>query len=223
MTGKTPSKPLLYGASLLILLNVAMFALPFVGAPVSYHIVSAGKSFRITAAQGYSAFGGDFYFVGYSRDGTGDINDFNTVKMGVAGDVWPRFGFCSDTPTSTVTLTDLTDSSLTYTTSAAGNQRLWTPDLGTPDSISGGLMSWDGTNSVVNVATLGAATVTLSWSTPAAVTHTGLMSGVDIIATIFPAVAVVLVIGGLRDPENGDTLIKLAIMAGLVALIAAMI
>ena len=209
--------------STIMLVNAVLFAFPLVGSSPSFKWMAAGKLLQADPSQGFSGFGSTFYFTAYSRVGTGNINDFSVVKLGSHGDVIPRFGFCSDTLGSTMTLTGLTDHSVTYTTSALGTQRLWTPDMGEPDTITGGVMSWDAINSVVNILTLGASTVVVGWTTPGVVASTGLMSGVYIIASFFPVIAVMLVVGGLRNPEHGDMLIKMAIIAGIIAFLAAFI
>jgi hypothetical protein len=206
-----------------MLMNAVIFAFPLVTSSPSWKWMNAGKLLQADPSQGFSGFGSTFYFTAYSRVGTGDINDFAVVKLGSHGDVIPRFGFCSDTLACTMTLTGLTDHSVTYTASAAGGQRLWTPDMGEPDTITGGTMSWDAVNSVVDVNTGGASTVVVGWTTPGVVASTGLLSGVNIIANLFPFIVIMLLFGATKSPDQAGVLIKLAIIAGIIAFLAAFI
>jgi len=209
--------------SVVMLMNAVIFAFPLVTSAPSWKWMNAGKLLQADPSQGFSGFGSTFYFVAYSRVMTGNINDFSTVKLGTKGDIIPRFGFCSDTPGVTMTLTGLTDHTVIFTASGAGAQRLWAPDMGgAPYSITGGSMTWDAVNSVVDVSTGGASTVVVGWG-GGATASAGILSGVSIIASFFPFLALIFVIGGLRDPEHGGALITMAIIAGILAFLAAFI
>ena len=209
--------------SVVMLMNAVIFAFPLVTSAPSWKWMNAGKLLQADPSQGFSGFGSTFYFVAYSRVMTGNINDFSTVKLGTKGDIIPRFGFCSDTPGVTMTLTGLTDHTIIFTASGAGAQRLWAPDMGgAPYSITGGSMTWDAVNSVVDVSTGGASTVVVGWG-GGATASAGLLSGVNIITGLLPFIVIMLLFGATKSPDQAGVLIKLAIVAGIIAFLAAFI
>ncbi len=60
-------------------------------------------------------------------------------------------------------VTDVTANSLTYTISGAGFQRIYFQGFGTPDDVTGGIVTVGAGNSL-RVLTIGAGTVVMSWN-----------------------------------------------------------
>ncbi len=196
-----------------------------IAAPYSAHAilgfnsVAAGKLLRVDESQGWTTWSDTLYFTSYSRAGTGWINDFANVKLGVAGYVMPRLGWCSDTAGSNMTLIGLAQYSMTYTTTGAGSQRVWCPDRGEPVSAAGSVgMIWDDANQVATLGTAGAGAVTLTWT--AATTGINITNFYDAFAllSIVPIVlGAIVVVGVLSGAMNASDATAVAIVAVVFA------
>jgi len=211
---------MIYLITITMIMSVVMFFSTPVKSVPTYKAIVAGKLLRIDeSVQGFFTFSNTLYFTGYSRALTGGINDFANVKLGSSGYVMPRLGFCSDTLGSTMTLTSLAINTVVYTTNATGTQRIWCPDRGEPTFINGDSSnSWDGVNSVVNINTLGASTVTVSWSAidPASPAYDG---GAGMIIQFMQVVIVLMVVGAIKNPDHRGILIEMAIVSGVITLL----
>jgi len=176
--------------------------------------IATGKLLQINpATQGYLSFSDTLFFTGYSRSGTGGINDFSGVRLGAAGYTQPRLGFTSDEATENMTVTNIDQYTLTYTMTGAAISRVWCPDLHEPLTITGGFAAWDDVNQVVTVTNLGADTIVMTWS--AAATSINLSNYynafalIAIIPLLLAAVAVIGIVGGGMD---GETAAQIAVM-----------
>lgn len=211
-----------YGVfALLIISFVSAVAVPAAESLTSFKSVEAGKKMQILGTQGWSTTSKNLYFTSYSRVATGDINDYANVKLGSMGYVMPRLGWCSDTATSNLTMVDMTVNTVTFTVNGAGTQRVWCPDRGEPADISGDdTHSWDSVNQVITTTTTGADTVTLRWySTSSA----GIFTAAQLLITLFPLIIVYMIFEAIRHPDYRRLLITLAVIAGVLVLLANLI
>ncbi len=209
-------------AALIVSVSLSV-GIPIAESVVNYKSIAAGKLVRVSDAQGYTGWSKTLYFAGYSRSGTGGINDFNTVKLGSTGYVMPRLGFTSDTPTCLMTVTGIAINSVTYTASAAGAQRLWVPDRGEPDEVTGeDSWSWDAINSVVDINTSGPSTIVVTWFGSSGDVRP-MISGAQTIINLFPIIIVMMLVGAVKSPDNAGLLIRLAVVAGIIVFMASFI
>lgn len=208
-------------ALLMICAFASAVAIPIAQSALSFKAVEAGKLLRIDAAQGWSTTSKNLYFTAYSRVATGNINDFLNVKLGSTGYVMPRLGWCSDTSTSNLTVTEITVNSVTYQVSGAGTQRIWCPDRGDPTEITGeDTESWDAANQVLTTTTTGADTITLRWYSTSSL---GFFESAWIIINFMPFFIILMAIEAIRNPEYRSLLIKLCILAGFLVMMANLI
>lgn len=175
----------------------------------AFKSIDAGKGLCIDpATQGSTSFSDALYFTAYSRVATGAINDFANVKLGAAGYVMPRLGFCSDTITAALTLTGLSQYSVTYTMSAAGSSRVWCPDRGEPVTVTGagaGVWLWDAVNQVATVSSPGAGAVTLTWTAAStSIDLSSWYSAFSLLAIVPVVMGALVILGALRGMDGGD-------------------
>ena len=169
--------------------------------------------------QGYLKFSDDVYFTSLSMSATGYLVDFNNIKLGAGGFVEPRLGFCSDTTTSNITVTEITDNTVRYTTTAAGLQRVWCPDRGEPFDVVGATWTWNDVDQVVNLSTLGpdADAVTIYWYTGGG---GGLSDAANLIISLLPLFVVLMAVGAWKSPDYRAEFIAMVLIAGTLLVIA---
>lgn len=176
--------------------------------------------------QGYVTWSDTIYFAAFTGVGTGDIIDFSQVYLGAGGDVWPRMGICSDDTATNVTITGLTDYTLSYMwTGAGGPVRIWCPDMGRPDTVTGGtLTNWDATYQVATVTPTDE-NVALTWTgatVPTDTIHINTIESIRLLGVLVPLIitATALLMFLTGNSKMGIILIIGAVLATVLIPIA---
>lgn len=215
-------KTIIYATLLLAVISWGIFtSFPLVESAPTFKVIASGILLRASSTQGYCTTSKNLYFQSMTIVLTGGIIDCSNVKLGSTGYVMPRLGWCSDTATSNLTLTDLTANTLVYSVVGAGTQRIWCPDRGEPTEITGEFSSsWDSVNQVLTTTTSGSGVITLRWYSS---TSFGFFEAAQILMGFLPFIILAMVIGAVKYPDYRGTLIKLIVIGGILVLMANLI
>ena len=127
--------------------------------PTSYGFTIDGPLFFHGPGGGLVVFQNDYIVTQFNTIGT--INRFTgTTMLGIGTG---NTGFDCDTGDN-MTITNITPTTLTYTITGAGQQRIYFQGYGKPNEITGGTVVVGAGNTLV-VTTTGAGTVTMTWYT----------------------------------------------------------
>ena len=145
-----------------------IYIIAYLALGATLYSVSALPGVIVFSAPAFAWSGGSagMFYLSQPCTYTGWHNDTGAIHytaFTMTGSAWANIGFSADTAGKTMTVTALTDTTLTYSQTGPSTQRVYSPALGVPTSCTGGVAAWDAPTSTSTIITVGSGVVTLIW------------------------------------------------------------